>query len=371
MHLRSKAMLAMLAAAYPAAHASDMGEVSTSGPATALIHDSQGKPVYNSAGECWHSSLAAGTGGSASIAAGCRAPGSQSVAAVPRPSAAPASEQARASGHAAPAGFTAAGGSTTQSAAAGTASGSPAYVTDSRGQIVHGSSGECWRTGTWTPAQATVVGCDGVLARALPVPAPAEPGKASAAPQTPTQPGAVSPSQAPAAVPPAPSQAKPESAAPPSKKAPGTNVVPVPSAPSGAPPALGPETGAAALPPEPESGKVTFDTDTLFDFDKSVLKPEGRRKLDVLMSRLADSSVEVVVAVGHTDSIGTNAYNQRLSERRARAVSNYLIEKGLPKEKIFTEGKGESQPVASNASKQGRAKNRRVEVEVVSIRSKK
>ena len=116
------------------------------------------------------------------------------------------------------------------------------------------------------------------------------------------------------------------------------------------------------------SEKVTFDTDTFFDFDKSLLKPAGKAKLDTLAARLADSSVEVVVAVGHTDATGPATYNQRLSERRARAMVDYLRDKGLPPDRIFNEGKGETEPIASNASKAGRAKNRRVEVEVVAIR---
>ena len=93
-----------------------------------------------------------------------------------------------------------------------------------------------------------------------------------------------------------------------------------------------------------------------------------RAYLDTLAAKLADSSVEVVVAVGHADAIGSATYNQRLSERRARAMVDYLREKGLPPDKIFNEGRGETQPIASNASKEGRAKNRRVEVEVVAIR---
>ena len=81
--------------------------------------------------------------------------------------------------------------------------------------------------------------------------------------------------------------------------------------------------------------------------------------------------MEVVLAVGHTDSTGNRTYNRGLSERRAKAVATYLQAKGAPKETILTEGKGETQPMASNASKAGRAKNRRVEIEVVGVRSKK
>lgn len=223
-----------------------------------------------------------------------------------------------------------------------------------------------------------MVGCDGVLARALPVPAPAEPGKAEAAPGAPSAqpstppaaPSTVTPSAAPPLAAPAPPAPGRDSAAPPTRPAPVPPAVPVPAAP-------GPATAApGGLPQEPQaleprSEKVTFDTDTFFDFDKAILKPAGKAKLDTLASRLAGSSVEVVVAVGHADATGPTAYNQRLSERRARAVVEYLREKGLPSDKIFSEGKGETQPVASNASKAGRAKNRRVEVEVVAVRYKK
>ena len=76
-----------------------------------------------------------------------------------------------------------------------------------------------------------------------------------------------------------------------------------------------------------------------------------------------------MVAIGHTDSIGTEAYNQRLSERRANAVKAYLVSKGIESDRVATEGKGELQPVASNKTKAGRAQNRRVEIEVVGTRN--
>jgi OOP family OmpA-OmpF porin len=77
----------------------------------------------------------------------------------------------------------------------------------------------------------------------------------------------------------------------------------------------------------------------------------------------------VIIAVGHTDSIGTDAYNQRLSVRRAEAVKAYLVSKGIERNRVYTEGKGEKQPVADNRTKEGRAKNRRVEIEVVGTRA--
>jgi len=79
----------------------------------------------------------------------------------------------------------------------------------------------------------------------------------------------------------------------------------------------------------------------------------------------------VIIAVGHADSVGSDAYNQKLSVRRAEAVKAYLISKGIERNRIYTEGKGEKQPVADNRTAEGRAKNRRVEVEVVGTRAAK
>ena len=114
---------------------------------------------------------------------------------------------------------------------------------------------------------------------------------------------------------------------------------------------------------------MTYAADAFFDFDKSVLKPEGRAKLDDLVSKIQDINLEVIIAVGHTDSVGSDAYNQRLSVRRAEAVKAYLVSKGIERNRIYTEGKGEKQPVADNRTAEGRAKNRRVEVEVVGTRA--
>lgn len=113
------------------------------------------------------------------------------------------------------------------------------------------------------------------------------------------------------------------------------------------------------------STKVTLQADTLFDFDKSVVKLEGQKVLDNLAAGIKSMKLEVVIAVGNTDSVGTDAYNMALGQRRAQAVKAYLVTKGIPAEKIYTESKGKSNPVASNATAEGRAKNRRVDLEVV------
>lgn len=133
-----------------------------------------------------------------------------------------------------------------------------------------------------------------------------------------------------------------------------------------APAAPAPAVVAAA----PTSEKVTFAADAFFDFDKAVLKADGKAKLDDLVSKLGGLNLEVIIAVGHTDSIGSDAYNQKLSIRRAEAVKAYLVSKGIETNRVYTEGKGEKQPVASNKTAAGRAKNRRVEIEVVGTRSK-
>jgi OOP family OmpA-OmpF porin len=121
--------------------------------------------------------------------------------------------------------------------------------------------------------------------------------------------------------------------------------------------------------PKPVSEKVSFAAEALFDFDQAIVKPDGKAALDDLLAKLQGMNTEVMIAVGHTDSIGANAYNDKLSLRRADAVQSYLVSKGLDPARLYTEGKGEAQAVADNSTDEGRAKNRRVTIEVVGTRT--
>ena len=179
----------------------------------------------------------------------------------------------------------------------------------------NGTNEYCWRDANWTPATA-FPGCDGAI---------------------------VAPRAAPAPV-----------AAP----------APAPVAPRAAP-------APAPAAPATVATKVTYAADAFFDFNKSVVKPEGKAKLDDLVGKIKDINLEVIIAVGHTDSVGSDAYNQKLSVARSEAVKAYLVSKGIEKNRVYTEGKGEKQPVADNKTAEGRAKNRRVEIEVVGTRANK
>jgi OOP family OmpA-OmpF porin len=181
------------------------------------------------------------------------------------------------------------------------------------------ASALCWRTANWTPATAAP-GCDGAIAPVAAAPAPA---------------AAVAPVTAPAAAPAAPKPAAPAA----------------------------PAAGAAAT-------KVTYAADAFFASNSAVLKAAGKAKLDDLVGKVKAINLEVIVAVGHTDSKGNDAANQKLSVRRAEAVKAYLVSKGIEKNRVYTEGKGSKQPVADNKTAEGRAKNNRVEIEVVGTQKK-
>ena len=171
----------------------------------------------------------------------------------------------------------------------------------SQSGLVVNSTGLCWRSSAWTPATAAPE-CDGAL---KPV---AKPAPVVTPPAAPVQPQPTKP------------------------------VVQV--------------------------AKVTYAAKSLFDFDRSVIKPEGQVELNQLVAKLKAVTVEVVIVVGHTDSVGTDAYNLKLGQRRAEAVKRYLTSQGVEASRVYSDSKGESQPVASNKTAQGRSENRRVVVEV-------
>jgi OOP family OmpA-OmpF porin len=146
-------------------------------------------------------------------------------------------------------------------------------------------------------------------------------------------------------------------------------------------PAPSQDVKAAPAKPKPVAEKVTFAADVLFDFDKSVIKPEGKSKLDDLSGKIRGVNLEVVIAIGHADHIGSDAYNQKLSVRRAESVKAYLVSKGIEANRVYTEGKGEKQPVTGDkCKKMGRehrsnkklveclSPDRRVEIEVIGTR---
>ncbi len=128
-------------------------------------------------------------------------------------------------------------------------------------------------------------------------------------------------------------------------------------------PAASTAPAPAAAAPSSVKQAITIQAEALFDFDKSVLKPDGKKSIDDAVAKMNQVDVQMVIATGHTDSVGTDAYNQKLSERRATTVKEYMVSKGIAAAKITTLGKGETQPVATNKTKEGRAKNRRVDIE--------
>jgi len=124
-----------------------------------------------------------------------------------------------------------------------------------------------------------------------------------------------------------------------------------------------PPPPAPPPPPPPTPKHIELSADTYFDFDKATLKPAGKERIDTDVVRPMKEHPELRTLVeGHTDSIGSDAYNQRLSERRAQAVADYMEAQGISPSRITTKGWGKSKPIADNKTKQGRAQNRRVEI---------
>ena len=190
------------------------------------------------------------------------------------------------------------------------------YVIDQRDVVALSGFGLCWRTGYWTPAAAAkdTAGCE--CDKDLLPKETCEPAKAAA----------------PAA------------------------------------------SGAAAPAPKPAGEKITVAADALFDFNKSTLRPEGKAKIDEVAAKADQLNLEVVIAVGHADRIGGAAYNQKLSEKRAAAVKDYMVSKGIPANRVYTEGKGSKQPVTKPGQCKGpkSAKviaclqpDRRVDIEII------
>ncbi|MDS4013803.1 MAG: OmpA family protein [Candidatus Accumulibacter sp.] len=167
------------------------------------------------------------------------------------------------------------------------------YVIDPRGEVVVSGNGLCWRTGFWTPAAAAKdpAGCK--CDRDLLPKEVCDPAPAARA------------------------------------------------------------MGAAAPAAKPSGDKISLAADALFDFNKATLRPEGMRKLDEVAAKAKDVKLEVITAVGHTDRIGSDSYNQALSERRAAAVKSYLVSKGIEANRVYTEGKGKKQPVTKPGQCQG------------------
>ncbi len=186
------------------------------------------------------------------------------------------------------------------------------YLIDSRKAVATSGTGLCWRTGYWTPAAAQTA-----FAGNFPVACECDPDVVPAADcKPPAQPAA----------------------------------------------------------PVASAEKIKLSADALFDFDSANLRPAGRTALDELAAKAGALNLEVILAVGHTDRIGSDSYNKNLSDRRASAVKNYLVSKGVDANRIYTEGKGETQPVTGTQCDgvKGRTAlisclqpDRRVEVEVI------
>jgi OOP family OmpA-OmpF porin len=134
------------------------------------------------------------------------------------------------------------------------------------------------------------------------------------------------------------------------------------------PPPAPPKVVTPPPPPPPKPVvrilNITLSGGSHFAFDSAKLNSAGKSALDGVVSKIKSSGARVtnIIVVGHTDSIGSNSYNQRLSQKRAQTVAGYLASKGLNRAQMKVSGKGETQPIASNKTKAGRAKNRRVEI---------
>ena len=198
------------------------------------------------------------------------------------------------------------------------------YAIDARGVVVKSGTGLCWRTGYWTPALA-----ESVMYGQFPVGCECD---KDLMPKAKCEPPAAAPAPAKAAAP------------------------------------------APAAAPKPAAQKVTLAADALFDFNKADLRPEGKAKLDKLANDIKGIKLEVIIAVGHADRLGDDAYNQKLSEKRAASVKSYLVSKGVDANRVYAEGKGEKQPVTKPDQCKGpKSKavvdclqpDRRVDIEVI------
>lgn len=202
------------------------------------------------------------------------------------------------------------------------------YVIDSRGLVAKSGTGLCWRTGYWTPAAA-----ESVMYGKFPIGCECD---KDLMPKAKCEPAA------------------PAAAAPAAKPAPAATTTPA-------------------------AQKVTLSADALFDFDKADLRPEGKAKLDKLVADIKGIKLEVIIGVGHADRFGTDAYNQKLSEKRAEAVKAYLVSKGIEANRVYAEGKGKKQPVTKPDQCKGpKSKktveclqpDRRVDIEVIGTKTK-
>lgn len=119
-------------------------------------------------------------------------------------------------------------------------------------------------------------------------------------------------------------------------------------------------------PPEPEPmAPIVISGDVLFEFDRSEIRPAFFGELNEIVARLQETPDRQIRISGHTDSIGSAAYNQGLSERRAQSVANYLEQQGVSRDRMVVQGFGLTQPVATNETPEGRQQNRRVEIETL------